>query len=199
MKTQIEKTPVIQVEISGYCNYKCKMCCYPIMKREKGFMDLTTFSKVVKDAKELGVKRLRLFIFGEPLMHPALIECMKLLYVNKIQCDISTNGALISPSIVAAAIKYKVFRFIISIDGSNQKEYAKIRVGGNYWRVVNNVLMLRDAVMAANSKMIIQVQTILMDDTAGSIDQIKRYWKKYAPIRLVVQHVQTQAGTHTRA
>jgi len=68
---------IIFIEPTNYCNYKCTICPITSMKRKKGFMNLDLFKKIVDEASNIGIKRINLQMYGEPLLHPKLLEMIR--------------------------------------------------------------------------------------------------------------------------
>lgn len=68
---------------------------------------------------------------GEPLLHPDIIEMTKLAPTS-----IVTNGELLTPDMVE---NLTLRELRVSIDGGDKETHEKIRVHGNFDRVVENV------------------------------------------------------------
>ena len=86
---------LIQIELTNVCNLNCPFCYRKYMTREQGFMDLETFKKSLKLAKELKVKEVWLHNFGEPLLHSEVYNFVKLASKN-FKVGFTTNGSSLS-------------------------------------------------------------------------------------------------------
>lgn len=86
---------IYQVEISNFCNLTCSYCPHPSQSRPKGNMSFSTFVDVVELAIQCGQKDLFLNNFGEPLLHPELVEFISYAKTKGIQCNFITNGILL--------------------------------------------------------------------------------------------------------
>lgn len=95
---------IYTLEVSGICNSKCSYCPYPTSKRKKGLMSISTFKKSLELVKKLNQNWICLHNFGEPLVHPKIVEFVKLTkkYVDNVV--FSTNGVLLTRKL---AIKLK--------------------------------------------------------------------------------------------
>jgi len=95
---------VYQVEVSGICNLKCPYCPYPYSKRKKGFMSKKTFIKSLELIKKLKQNYVCLHNFGEPLLHPKILDFIKIARKHVENVVLSTNGVLMTREL---AIKLK--------------------------------------------------------------------------------------------
>lgn len=70
-----DKPDLLFVEPTNACNLDCPFClvntdssygnsCHSSMKRKVGFMEMTLFLKILKDAKEFGIKKIFLQFWG---------------------------------------------------------------------------------------------------------------------------------------
>ncbi len=82
----------IYIEITNICNLKCSFC--KGSNREKKFMDLKDFKKVLDNIKG-HTNYIYLHILGEPLMHPNIEEILDLAYDYDLMVNLTTNGRLL--------------------------------------------------------------------------------------------------------
>lgn len=93
---------IYQVEVSNYCNLSCEYCPYPKQYRKKGFMDKRTFETVIQLAKKCNQNLLYLHNFGEPLLHPELVQFVEIAKKENIECRFFTNGVLLKEDLINA-------------------------------------------------------------------------------------------------
>lgn len=94
---------LLRLESTNRCNFKCTFCPHPEMIRDKGFMEVDLFHKIIDQASELGITKLDLRNFGEPILDkrlPALAEYAKNKGFDKIY--IHTNGYGISEKLLSS-------------------------------------------------------------------------------------------------
>ncbi len=82
----------IYIEITNNCNLKCPFCTHN--KRKNAFMDIKDYEKVLEHIKGY-TKYVYLHVLGEPLLHPAINEIIKLTHDAGVNLNITTNGYLI--------------------------------------------------------------------------------------------------------
>lgn len=105
---------IYAIEISGICNLKCAYCPHPNSKRKKGLMNKRTFLKSMSLVKKLNQDFVCLHNFGEPLMHPKLIEFIKIAKKQVKHIVLSTNGILLTREMAISLKNAGLTRLYIS-------------------------------------------------------------------------------------
>ena len=87
----------IYVEPTNRCNLACNFCPQSLDDYEdktgpRQHMTLDLWKKVMAEIKALEIKSLKLYFFGEPLLHPAIGEMMKLAADSCERVEMTTNG-----------------------------------------------------------------------------------------------------------
>ena len=163
MKKMFKK---IYVEITNSCNLKCSFCS-PV-KKEKRFMTISEFEHILK---EINAKTdyIYLHVKGEPLLHPNLIEFLKLTEKYDLKVNLTTNGTLF-PKLVD---KLRVCKSIRKINFSLHCEQDN----PNYLsEIFQNVEKLSE-----NTFVIYRLWTLnngnLDKKSANIVEKIKEYYK----------------------
>ena len=89
---------IYNVETTNYCNAECDYCPYPKMTREKGFMSVETFKKVL-EKQELDF--MELHNFGEPLVDPQIFKFIRMAKEAGFKTRLSTNGLLLNRDVLS--------------------------------------------------------------------------------------------------
>ncbi|MCU0608402.1 MAG: radical SAM protein [Chitinispirillaceae bacterium] len=171
----------IIVETCSFCNLSCIMCPYPTMKRPKGEMAFSTFKKIADEiAREAPAKsRLWVAIIGEPLLRgPALIEMLDYAARTGVQnIHLNTNATFLTAELADQLLALDLKEILISLDALTKETYDRIRVGGDFDRVMKNIeyLLDRKKKMAGKGPAVI-VQMIVMDENAHEADAFREYW-----------------------
>jgi len=105
---------IYQIEVSGLCNMRCSYCPYPTSKREKGFMSISTFKKSMELVKKLNQNKICLHNFGEPLVHPKIVEFVKIAREHVDKVSFSTNGALLTRELAISLKNAGLTKLILS-------------------------------------------------------------------------------------
>lgn len=167
------------VEVTRFCNLKCIMCPYPNLKRKQGDMKFETFKKISDEiAMENPATRIWLAIMGEPLLlKNRLIEIIKYAKSKGITVNVNTNGIYLSSEMSEKIILAGVDNIIISIDGFSNETYSKIRIGGDYNTLVENVRALLKLKKNNNfTKPEVITQFIVMDENEHETELFKQFW-----------------------
>lgn len=138
----------IAVDITGFCNAKCKYCPSGGDLTNSGkFITLERFELILKKLIEYKfyspLTNFHIYALGEPCLHPQINDILKLLLKYQVVTVISTNASVI-PEFDRGALK-AVSRFLISVPGFSQESYDKIH-GFNFERIKANIIKLRENV-----------------------------------------------------
>lgn len=133
--------------VSG-CPMKCVGCLMSVQRKPLKYITPDTFEACLKNI-DTKVKLLRLYNFGEPLLHSRLPALLKLIPNNVQNVEISTSGQFYDKDILKSAIKTKVItHFYVSCDGNGTPgDYEKLRPPAKWDRLVlflKEVKNLRD-------------------------------------------------------
>lgn len=140
------------IELTDCCNLKCPMCSHNRPGGPhggpSGFMDIELFRKIIEEIEPKQYPNsLKLFWLGESLLHPQIDEILFCLY-NRIKdlssveyIDLHTNGLLMEPCIsdILLDLNTKLPRLTLSIDAASAETYSKVRVGGDYQKLLSNI------------------------------------------------------------
>jgi radical SAM protein with 4Fe4S-binding SPASM domain len=171
----------LQIEPTNHCNVRCSCCSRQRMKRAKGYMDFQLFSKIVDEASQAGIKRVELYLHGEPLMHPEIARMMAYLQLRQVSVNLTSNGMLLDSARSAAILKSypSSAAFItVSVLGASAEVHEKTMKGVNHDRVTENIhnfLKLRKQHKANGP--IIQTIFYRLDENANEADQYAAQWQ----------------------
>lgn len=172
----------VQVEINNTCNLRCIMCPREAMTRKTRHMTLDEFRDAAAKCAAAGVPRLRLFLLGEPLLHPdlgAMIRHAKQLGIPSV--EINTNAALLDDERGEALLDAGLDEIVFSLDGTDAEAYEAIRVGARFDEVMGNVeRFCRRRTERGLQVPRTVVQTIVMERTRDQIPQFRERWEAVA-------------------
>lgn len=174
----------LQVEINNSCNLACVMCPRAAMRRPVRLMTLEEFQPIAAAAGSAGIRRLRLFLLGEPLLHPDLLEMVRFAKTAGLpSVEINTNAVALSPELSRSLMAAGLDEIVFSLDGVDAESYESIRLGASYEQVVENIetfLRLREEAGTKRPRAI--VQTILMRPTQRGMQQFVERWQGRADL-----------------
>jgi len=176
---------VVLIDTISYCNLRCSMCVHKEMKRKKGIMPWNLFTKIVDEIAEVDRNiRVWMVFFGEALIlkkrKPSIFE-MITYAKNKGLTDVvlNSNANLLDPGAAKSLIQSGLDAIYIGIDAFKPETYAKIRVGGDYEKAVQNTMHLIELKKRVNSeKPEVFVQFVEMDDNSKEKEAFIDFWKR---------------------
>lgn len=119
----------VHVETTSHCNLDCGMCVRHGWQEPFGHMPLARFERLVEGLPVVRAETLTLAFsgFGEPLVHPAWQEMMRLTRSRQLRVELITNGLLIDEEVARTLVDLGVAQITVSVDGGDQAAYARMR------------------------------------------------------------------------
>ena len=172
----------LQVEINNTCTLRCVMCPREALKRLSRLMTVDEFRDIASKAAAAGVPKLRLFLLGEPLLHPDLLPMIRLARGSGIpEVTLNTNAALLTPDLSDALLRSGLTEIVFSLDGATAATYEAIRRGARYDAVTANVEHIcRLAQTGPEPRPRLIIQTMVMADTQEEIAPFLARWEPLA-------------------
>jgi len=174
----VNSMPVsIGAELTNNCNLHCPECLSGSgqMKRDRGYMDIGLFIKVMK---ELGpfLYNTNLYFQGEPMLHPLFFSFIG--SSSNTYSVVSTNGHFLSPENSEKLVRSGLSKLIISLDGIDQDTYSAYRIKGNVNTVLDGIRYVTDAKKRFNSSLKIEIQFLVNKLNEHQIPQIRQLVEK---------------------
>lgn len=82
----------VYIEITNVCNLSCSFC--PKTSREKQFLKIEEFEHIIKKVEDY-TDHLYFHVMGEPLLHPDLLQFLKIAKEHNLFVNLTTNGTKI--------------------------------------------------------------------------------------------------------
>lgn len=132
----VEQFPYeFHIEVTSFCNLKCKMCARPKLTRKHGTMDLSLFKKIIDEIYfNMPHAYIHYYGLGEPLMDYQLFT--KLAYATNKGIKntvLFTNGQLLQENENFIKLANSGLSTIgVDLDGFSPETYSAVRVGGDF-------------------------------------------------------------------
>ncbi|MGB3713431.1 MAG: radical SAM protein, partial [Candidatus Promineifilaceae bacterium] len=134
----------LYIEPTTLCNLKCHTCIRNIWKNKGGHMGMETFHTLMEQIGEFPQLDRVVFVgFGEPFMHPHILEMIGLVHQRNLDVTIISNGQLLDNSILREIVQLGVDRLVVSLDGVTPETYAGVR-GASLAKVLDNIRSLNE-------------------------------------------------------
>ena len=121
-----KKPQVVFIEPTNLCNYDCVICPRTNMKRKLGFMDYNFFKKIIDDLSKNGIRRVFLQGYGEPLLHPRIMDMVRYVKSKGLYAHFDTNTYLLNKQKSKEIIESGLDRIKFSFHGITRDSYKKI-------------------------------------------------------------------------
>lgn len=108
-------------------------------------MEIPLFMKIVDDAAQIGVKRIRLFLHGEPFLHPKIIEMIRYAKAKDLAVHLTTNGMPLTKPRLEALLRSGVDsadHITFSVLGYSKQVHEAVMKGASHDKVVKNIFDL---------------------------------------------------------
>lgn len=126
----------LNIELTSHCNWKCAECPQPGMEREKRNLPFDFACGIIDQHAHNRGYYLDLFLFGEPLLYPRLIEVIKYAVKRIPMVHLNTNGSLVTPGMAGELVDSGIHGITVSALPS----------AGDVWKkAVRNLRDRRDA------------------------------------------------------
>lgn len=176
-----EYPPMIVVSITNVCNQKCIHCYSDAFMHSKdysrSFLPFEIWEKIVKETSPWPGVIMNFGTDGEPLLHPKMLDMLRLAREYKIDpINITTNGTRLNSTFVDALIGENLADVMnISLDAMKPETYKYIRKTP-LEPVLRNVHYLIEKRNAVKSPVKIQVNFIDQPEAHDELEEFKAYW-----------------------
>jgi len=142
---------VANIEVTNYCNLACTTCVNPILKRKKGLMTMDIFQKSLEVCKDDNIQKVKLYMHGEPFVHPEYMEMLKMAcFKNFPSVSTSTNGMLLNEKIIDELLDIGISKIQYSFSGWDQESYEKVYKKGSFDKAIENITLINKKIKQKN-------------------------------------------------
>jgi radical SAM protein with 4Fe4S-binding SPASM domain len=146
-------------------------------------MAMELFRQIVDQLAMAGPVDVRLFNFGEPLLHPEFPEMIRYGRNLGLSVNFQTNGLNLTEPTIRQLLAAGVSCFGISANGLNAEEYERIRPGYRFREFKENISSLRKIAEACGQAVTIHITAqILCDNRPALKQEIERYALEWTSI-----------------
>ena len=175
-KTVLSGGPIeIMLESTAKCNLQCPMCPRHVYTFDNEHMDLELYRKIISDCKDY-VEFVWPYGIGEPMLHPAIFEMIRITREAGIRTGLSTNATLMDNRRADQLLDSGLDYLILAFDGASKETYEKYRVGASFERIRENSLAFLEKKMARASTLHVVLQMVLLKENAREIADYRRLW-----------------------
>jgi len=173
--THVPWLPVtLDVEPNNDCNFGCPHCQVTHWAKSRVHLGPASFDRILDQFPRLaGVK---LQGMGEPLLNKELLPMLRAGEARGTPMSFVSNGSVMTPAIAQQLAGLRSTRITFSIDGATAAVFERIRVGGKFEKVCDNVRRIVRLRGKARQPAI-EVWTVVTKDNVGELPDIVRLAK----------------------
>jgi len=165
----------ITLESTSRCNLSCPMCPRHTYTFDNENMDFDLYRRIVSDCRDY-VEFIWPYGIGEPLIHPAIFDMIRLTRDAGIRTGLSTNATLIDNERADRLLDSGLDYLIIAFDGATKETYEKYRAGATFDKTVENTIGFLEKKRERGSKIHVVMQMVVLKDNVSEIPKYRQLW-----------------------
>lgn len=177
---------IVLLDTVSYCNLRCSMCVHKSMSRKKGIMKWELLTKIIDEISENNKNvRVWMVFFGDPFVikqtKPSIFDMVRYAkYKGLTDVVLNSNGCLMDKDAAMKLLECGLDAIYFGLDAISPETYAKLRVGGDYNKTVNNILTLLDLKEKLNSDHPkVFVQYVEMEENMDEKEDFIKFWTQF--------------------
>lgn len=185
----------LAMEVTGRCNLCCPLCPRTEAANiPQGDMKFDDFKRVV-DKLSPYLFAIRLHNYGEPMLHPQLPEMVQYAHQKRVYTNFHTNGHYLNEKNILALFRAGLDEINIAVDGMSQNSYSFYRIGGDFQKVLDGVVLLCNLKKEYKvKKPRVNLQFLAMSHNEAEIPEIISFAASVGVDRLYLKPVNINKG-----
>lgn len=177
------------VEVTTHCNYNCIHCFRVLLNEPLGHMSMKTYERLLEIALRAGVSKLSFSGWGEPLIHPYIIDMLRIAKSKGFNILLNTNGALLT-EYAKHIVDLGIDELVVSIDAVDPELYSNIRVKGMLGNVTQGLLRVKELLKERNQwKPVVKLQFTINRYNYRDLERIIDYAKNVGATHVIVSNI----------
>jgi len=176
----------LDFELNYSCNFSCPMCTWNAETTSRFGKDkwfpFEVWTELIDEAISKGLKSIRLNQINEPLIRGDIAKFVKYARdAGILDIYFSTNGSLLTEKVSRELIEAGLMRIQVSLDAATKETYDKIRIGGNYHKILQNIdrfLEIRDEM--GSQLPTLRVNFVKTPENVHELDDFVKLWENKA-------------------
>ncbi len=154
------RTAKVAVELTSRCNMRCGMCPMNDLRRDQTDMPWPLVEKVAADFRRMGITVSWLHEMGDPLLYPRLADAIELFP----GCSVSTNAMRLDEACGRELLGTSLRRIRLCLDTVDRELYPRVRRGGVFDTVVDNIRTFLE--LSRGHDLEVEIQRMITPETA---------------------------------
>ncbi|MBF0322051.1 MAG: SPASM domain-containing protein [Magnetococcales bacterium] len=172
----------IDLELTNTCDFRCLMCPTGthLQRRTKGFMSDTTFYRLLAGVRERRTP-LRFIRWGEPTLHPHLLQYLEAAHTAGILTHMNTNGNSLDDAMLDALLEIPLDCIKFSFQGVDAASYREMRNTDFFAGLIERIKKLH-AKRGDRPAPFMQISTTVTYETREQIAAFRRLVEPYVDL-----------------
>lgn len=134
----------VYIEPTAHCNLSCSICIRQVWRDAPGEMSWDTFATIIAQLEAFPeLRQITFGGFGEPLVHPRIVDMVAQAGALGAGVALTTNGLLLDRRLAAALLEARLGTLVVSVDPAHILAYRRARMAEGLDRVLDNVRGMR--------------------------------------------------------
>ncbi|MGE4297651.1 MAG: radical SAM protein [Desulfovibrionaceae bacterium] len=174
-RQDVEFPLYLSIESMMRCNYRCAMCTFGRPEELKDIvypevLSDAMYQSILDEVGEHYCPSAGLNMVNEPLLDKRMPDMIAgIMRAGVIDSRINTNGSLLTADTARRLIDAGLVRLYVGLDAATPETYAKMRIGGDYDKVMRNVMTFLDI----REKMGVRLPILRVSFVKTSINEIE--------------------------
>jgi MoaA/NifB/PqqE/SkfB family radical SAM enzyme len=165
------------IESTSLCNLSCVMCTRDTSRL--GHMKFDLFQKIIDEGVSYGPKSFSLHLFGEPLLHPQLVDMVAYIKSRTVRNSVflTTNGLKLDEALFRELVRAGIDRISISLLAANGTQYKEITGSAHFGRLEDTLLRLAEINQRENNRRPrVSLRYLVGDETREELAPFVEKW-----------------------
>ncbi len=143
IRRPVEHLARLYIEPTNLCNLDCRTCMRNVWDEPLGQMSMTVFGHILDSLPAFSPLPTVFFGgFGEPLVHPDIIDMVRRVKELGAPVELITNGILLTEACARGLMDAGLDVLWVSLDGATPESYADVRLGAALPKIIENLKRL---------------------------------------------------------
>lgn len=174
-RTVLSAHPIeIIMDPTNICNLRCPLCPtgQRLNSRPLGRMTFKTFQRII-DELAPWLYKIRLYSWGEPLLHNDLYRMIAYATERNIGTEISSHLNVFEDTDAEKLVESGLELLVVSMDGADPATYTRYRVKGDFEKACNNITAIVKAKRKLGRKYpVVEIQFLVMKHNESQIHEM---------------------------
>lgn len=202
-KTMPDFPLFLVMELINICNYQCPSCVHGYKDLRKAYqqgkaqeMSWELYEKIILEAEQYNCPSLCMNNIGEPTLIKDLIKKIEFARDHGfIDIHFNTNGLLLDRFLDERLFESGLTRLMFSLDAFSEETYKKVRVGGDFYKVMKNIDKFMEMREKGNYKLPIMRTTLVKSSlNEHEIEPFINFWTNKADYVSVQEFISPSPG-----